>query len=204
MFKKFTINFQDNKFEELTNSAEFENINRGRKGAVLVDYKNNLIPLVRTTTIYNKPAQKFLPIHYDIIENIKKITGYNELEFNNALIEIYDSDYRNMKYHSDQSLDLANDSYICLFSCYSDPSKDNRKLKIKDKSKITNEHSEIILNHNSVVIFSLSTNTKYLHKLILETKTGNNQWLGLTFRLSKTFIKFIDNIPYFYPNNDTI
>lgn len=195
MFTKFIIDFKINQFDSISKSSQFENIINGRKGAVLVDYKNKLIPLVRTTGVMSKSAQKFLDIHYDIIENIKKTTGCNNLEFNNVLAEIYDSNYRKMKYHSDQSLDLATDSYICLFSCYNNPFiKNKRKLKIKDKA--TGQSSEIILDHNSIVLFSVSTNSKFLHKIILEANGNNEQWLGLTFRLSKTFIKFVDNIPY--------
>jgi hypothetical protein len=198
MFTKFDIDFKTNIYDELSKSIEFENITNGRTGAVLVDCKNELIPLVRTTTCYNKPAQKFLPIHYDIIENIKKVTNDKNLEFNNALIEVYNSKYCTMGYHTDQSLDLADDSYICLFSCYDNVSPAiKRKLVIKEKAN--NKCSEIVLEHNSIVLFSVATNRKFLHKIILE-KATNDHWLGITFRLSKTFIKFIDNIPYFYPS----
>ena len=203
MFAKFIIDYQTNIFKELSKSIDFEDITNGRQGAVLVDIKlsSKIIPIVRTTTSYNKPAQQFLPIHYDIIENIKKVTKFDGLEFNNALIEIYDSKYRSMKYHSDQSLDLADDSYICIFSCYDNPI-DIRKLKIKEKT--TGECLDILLENNSVVLFSLSTNSKYLHKIILESNTSNNKWLGITFRLSKTFIKFVDEIPYFIKFVDEI
>lgn len=197
-FTKFIIDYKTNIFEELSTSAQFEDTHNGRKGKNLIDYKNNLVPIIRTTTIYNKPAQKFLPIHHNIIENIKKISKIQDLELNNALIEIYDNRYRTMKFHSDQSLDLAENSYICVFSCYDDPT-DIRKLKIKEKS--SEEHSEILLEHNSVVIFSTETNKNYQHKIILETSKSKNRWLGITFRLSKTFIKFVNEIPYFNSNN---
>lgn len=198
MFTKHIINCQKNIFDELSKSTTFEDITNGRHGAVLVNNKNDSIPIVRTTTIYNKPAQQFLPIHYDIIENIKRTVNIDKLEFNNALIEIYDSRYRNMKYHSDQSLDLKDDSYICLFSCYDNPT-DIRKLKIKNKT--TEECSDIELENNSIVIFSLETNSNYLHKIVLESNESTNKWLGITFRLSKTFIHFIDEIPYFNSTN---
>lgn len=195
-FVKFVID-QTNKFDELANATSFEDITNGRKGAVLVDCNNNLIPIVRTTTAYNEPAQKFLPIHYGLIENIKKVSNLN-LEFNNALAEIYESSYRTMGYHSDQSLDLAPNSYICIFSCYDDPTDLNiRKLKIQNKT--TNEYSEFLLEHNSFVLFSLSVNANHLHKIVLENK-NNTKWLGITFRLSKTFVKFINEIPYIYDN----
>lgn len=197
MFTKFIIDYEVNPFEELLKSVEFENITNGRKGAILVDYKNDLIPIVRSTTIYNKPAQKLLPIHYDMIENIKKVTRIKELELNNALIEMYDSQYHNMGFHTDQSLDLAHNSYICIFSCYDIPS-DVRKLVIKNK--MTQECSNIILEHNSVIVFSTKINKEYVHKIVLDTNKSKNKWLGITFRFSKTFIRFINEIPYFYSN----
>ena len=200
MFTKFIID-QTNRFEELANTTKFEELMNGRLGAVLVDYPDNRIPIVRTTTVYNNPVQKFLPIHYNLIGSIKALSK-QELEFNNALIEIYDSNYRTMGYHSDQSLDLVPNSYIGIFSCYNDPinNTDIRKLKIQNKS--TKECSEIILEHNSFVLFSLSTNQNHLHKIILETNSSNdNRWLGVTFRLSKTFVRFINEIPYLDSNN---
>jgi len=104
-----------------------------------------------------------------------------------------------MDFHTDQSLDLKEDSYICLFSCYENGNETNetntlRKLKILNKK--TNELSEIALKNNSAVLFSTSTNHKFQHKIILESDKSINRWLGITFRLSKTFVKFINNKPY--------
>lgn len=200
MFQKFIIKNEFNIFNELENSVEFENITYGRKGTNIIDYKNNLIPLVRTTTIYNNPSQKFKTIHYNIIDKIKKASNIENIEFNNALIEIYDSNYCKMKYHSDQSIDLHEESYICIFSCYDNPIN-NRILNIKNK--ITEEISNIELNNNSIVLFSVKTNSNYLHKIILDKKEPNNKWLGITFRLSKTYIYFNNELPYFY-NKDKI
>ena len=199
-FTQCFLDLDTNIFKILSESAIFDDIIKGRKGAILLDNKNNLTPIVRTTSSYESPAQKFNEIHYNIIDNIKKVMP--NTEFNNAMIEIYNCDYKTMKYHSDQSLDLAEDSFICLFSCYSNPETMNlRKLKIKEKgSEIENE---IILKHNSIVMFSTSTNKKYVHKIVLEYHTKDDtQWLGLTLRKSKTLIKFIDEIPYF--ENNTI
>ena len=205
MFAKFVLDFdcEIGLFDILLKSTKFENIINGRLGANLVDYKDGLVPLVRTTTNYAEPNQQFLPIHHTIIENIKKTTQYHGLEFNSAMIEVYDSEYRNMKFHSDQSLDLVEDSYICIFSCYSDPLPiDIRKLKVKRKD--TDEYLEFVMEHNSIILFSTTINQKYLHKIVLETAKTNKKWLGITFRLSKTFIKFVDEIPYFYPSDEIL
>lgn len=201
MFYKYIINFENNLFDELANSVKFEDITKGRKGAVLVNPKDGLMPLVRTTTGYKEPAQTFSAIHYRIIESIKKMVNNPKLEFNNAMVEIYDSAYRTMGFHTDQSLDLADDSYICIFSCYNNVNEtDNRKLKIRNK--ITGNEHEIIMEHNSAIMFSVADNSKHQHKIILDKVTTKDRlWLGITFRLSKTFIKFVNNVPHFHPSN---
>jgi hypothetical protein len=233
MFEKFILDIQHNIFDQLASASQFEDVNSGRTGTTLIDYQEGIIPLVRTTTKYTKPNQSFSPIHYDLIEKIK-LASNKQVTFNNALAEIYTDDYRSMGYHSDQALDLASDSYICVFSCYDNPTDLVRKLIIKNK--ITDKSSEISLDHNSIVLFSTSTNREHLHKIVLDvqelsrsvSKSTVNQpqsskrvsksthksqkniststqtkWLGITFRLSKTFIKFDDkNQPYFYPRKD--
>jgi hypothetical protein len=217
MFTKYVLDYERNLFDELSKSCIFEDITKGRQGANLVDVKNNLIPIIRTTTNYNNPNQQFLPIHYDIIKKIKdEIEG---VELNNALIEIYNGQYRKMKFHSDQALDLTDNSYICVFSCYKNKNenenknknknknenknenKDNRILKIKNKT--TKECSDISLDHNSVVVFSTEINKQYVHKIVLDANS-DNEWLGITFRLSKTFISFSNEIPYFYQSNNML
>lgn len=71
------------------------------------------------------------------------------------------------------------------------------------KDKVTHKEFEILLTHNSVILFSLETNTKFQHKIIMEpvpnlkSLSPDNRWLGMTFRKSKTFIQFKDNLPHF-------
>jgi hypothetical protein len=205
MFSKSILDIKEDTFKECSKSINVEDVVMGRKGTVLVDCDNDIIPIVRTTTIYNEPVQNLSPFHYDIINKIKENFQNLDIEFNNALIEIYDSKYRKMKFHTDQSLDLEEDSYICLFSCYENMSnniEDMRKLKIKNK--ITNECSEFLLENNSVILFSTLYNHKYLHKIILESHKAQNRWLGITFRLSKTFIKFINNNPHMCHNDEIL
>ena len=106
-----------------------------------------------------------------------------------------------MGYHTDQSLDLQEDSFICIFSCYKNVTvpSDLRKLQVKNKS--TKKSFDIKLENNSIILFSTSDNKKHLHKIALDCKKSTNEWLGITFRLSKTLIKFMDNIPYIFPDN---
>jgi len=189
MFTKIVLDYKQNLFPELTKVTEFEDITKGRMGAVLVDIQNDLIPLVRTTTKYTNPAQKFNLFHYDIMEKIG-------IKFNNALIEVYDNQYCTMGFHSDQALDLEDGSYIGIYSCYENHLNQTNPRKLIIKNKTTNKISEITMDHNSVILFQLSTNQQYLHKIILENNKSNqnNKWLGITFRLSKTFINPINNV----------
>lgn len=208
-FHKITLPLERNLFNELFNSVEFESITKGRIGNNLVRIENKLVPIVRTTTKYSLPPHDFSEIHYTIINAINNSFKKNNLHnipqqsFNNALIEVYDSDYYKMNFHSDQSLDLDNNSYIGLFSCYENPetisNQHLRKLQVKNKAN--NEDFEISLTHNSVVLFSLETNKKFLHKIVLDAKPNliitDNKWLGITFRKSKTYIQFKNGLPLF-------
>lgn len=208
MFTKIILDNEKNIFPELMKITDFEDVTKGRMGAILVDVQNDLIPLVRTTTKYINPAQNFKSIHYDIMEKIKQQAHINEIKFNNALIEVYDNQYCTMGFHSDQALDLADDSYIGIYSCYENPQdmKQSNSRKLIIKNKTTNKLSEIIMDHNSVILFQLSTNQQHLHKIILDNNTNNknNKWLGITFRLSKTFIHPINDIPFFHQTNDVL
>jgi len=49
MFYQDIIDLDRNPFEELSKSANFENVNIGRQGEVLVLPQYNLIPIIRTT-----------------------------------------------------------------------------------------------------------------------------------------------------------
>ncbi len=205
-FIKTTLAFDQNLFHGLSNQINFENVGKGRSGNHLVKIQDKGIPIVRTTTQYNIPAHNFSSIHNRIVNTINnKLENLAPINFNNALIEIYELSYTKMKYHSDQCLDLASNSYIGLFSCYEKPDElteqSIRKLKIKDK--ITHEEFEFYLTHNSLILFSLSANSRFYHKIVLEQVPkqkplkSENKWLGITFRESKTFIQFKNNSPYF-------
>lgn len=200
MFQRFIIDYKNDIFRSLSEPIIFENVCDGRKAAILADCKNELIPIVRTTTKYNNPVQKFSSPYYELIENIRNVSEIKDLELNNAMAEIYEPTYRNMGFHSDQMLDLSENSYICIFSCYDEPIGKNigiRKLKIRNKESGT--YSEILLEHNTVVIFPIDANRKHVHKIILDVPKTKSKWLGVTFRLSKTFIDIENSIPYFRP-----
>jgi hypothetical protein len=192
------------KFNDFKNSCIFSEISEGRKGAVLTDYNNNQFPIVRSTTDYKISTQKLKNIHFELINKIKltiQLRLKENVNFNNALIEIYENKYNKMKFHSDQKLDLEENSFICLFSCYQNIKNENsRKLVVKSKSNSSNQllnNFEIELENNSIVFFSIDTNSNFLHKIKLKNHEYENIWLGITLRMSKTFIKFNNlNNPY--------
>jgi len=200
MFYKLDLDLDENIFNQLLDSTIFEDITKGRKGTNLL-IMNNGIPLVRTTTNYNKPAQIIKPIHKKILDLVidKFYNQYQKkIDINNIMIELYTQDYRKMGWHTDQTQDLKKDSYICVFSCYEKETQpqDIRKLKIKNKKD--NTCSELLLDNNSVVIFSTNTNKDHVHKIVLDsTKPSNNRWIGMTMRFSDTFIEFINNKVFF-------
>ena len=207
-FYKITLDLDQNLFNEFMTSISFEVTGKGRLGNHLVREDERGIPLVRTTTSYNEPSYYYSIRHKMLADKIAKSfkeIGEENLHFNNALIEVYNQDYRKMKYHSDQCLDIKKGSYIALFSCYEKPEEltehSIRKLKWIDKA--TEQESELSLTHNSVILFSTLTNSRFLHKIVLDPVKGmkppetENRWLGITFRESNNFIQFRDGAPYF-------
>lgn len=209
-FQKFTLSLNANLFDKLIDSTDFENISPGRLGNHLVKIGKKGVPIVRTTTLYSRPARVFSDLHNFIAGSIEieikknrnnHLTGF---DFNHALIEVYDRKYSKMSYHCDQSLDLEDKSYIGIFSCYENPDElsecNLRKLVIKEKGG--SERFEILLTHNSVILFSVETNRQFLHKILLSSPPSlkplpsDNKWLGITFRKSKTFLLFRNNSPY--------
>ena len=175
----------DNLFESLIKISNLENITKGRDGGVIVKPIKNLFPIVRTTTKYNNPATLFQKIHYNIIDEINKQTN-KKLEFNNALVEVYNNQYKNMGFHTDQMLDIEDN--ICLFSCYNDAIT-TRKLVIRNKE--SKKEFEIELHNNSIVLFSTEFNKNHVHKIV-PINNYDNLWYGITFRQSKTFINYDD------------
>ncbi|MFB6563202.1 hypothetical protein ACFCYH_30650 [Streptomyces sp. NPDC056400] len=185
-------------FAVLSTSARLEDTGKGRRGAVLtrIDEAEGA-PLVRTTTQYSAPTQRFRTVHERLAQQVQERTAI-PVGFNNALIESYTNAYRTMGSHSDQALDLADDSFIAVFSCYQHPeASPPRKLIFESKGSGIGTF-EIPLTHNGVVAFSVDSNRRFRHKIVLDTPVpaADNQWLGVTFRTSKTFVRFRDGHAY--------
>jgi hypothetical protein len=186
----------ENLFAELMSSVKFESVGKGRLGTVLVRVDEARgVPIVRTTAKYTTPARRFQPLHSQLAAQIKRLTSL-QFDFNNALIESYSNAYTTMGFHSDLALDLQGGSSIAVFSCYKYPEKPaataSRKLVIESKEP-NGGVFEVPLVHNSVVVFSVDTNKRFKHKIVLEPSAHpdrDQQWLGITFRQSKTFVQY--------------
>ncbi|MCY1004585.1 hypothetical protein OV079_03160 [Nannocystis pusilla] len=196
-FRTHTISTRDDLFAELSASARLEELGKGRRGAVLVATDGpQKVPIVRTTTAYALPAQRFRPVHAVLARRIGECASL-PVAFNNALLEIYTRAYATMGAHSDQALDLDDAGEIALFSCYEHPEAGpSRRLMVE--SKADGGPSFVIpLLHGRVVVFSADTNRRFRHRIVLDPAAGDadNAWLGLTFRTSKTWVHVDDGQP---------
>jgi hypothetical protein len=126
MFQVLESALVENPFKKLVSETTFKEITHGRNVATFVEPIEGKIPIVRTTSIYKNPPQTFNELHREIVKGLDQ-------KFNNAMLELYDTTYKTMKFHTDQSLDLEDKSYIAIYSCYPDPSQPNRMLTIYNK-----------------------------------------------------------------------
>jgi hypothetical protein len=189
---------EENPFAELFASVRWEDLGKGRRGAVLTRVEEDGgVPLVRTTTRYGSPAQRFRGVHERLAHRVRECAGL-PVGFNNALIESYTNAYRTMGSHSDQALDLADESFIAVFSCYRHPEEGpSRKLVFEAKGSAA-EKFEIPLAQNGIVVFSVASNRRLRHKIVGDApaSTADNPWLGVTFRTSKTCVRYRDGQAY--------
>jgi hypothetical protein len=192
-------------FARLIDHVTLEDITAGRKGAILVrpDARGR-VPLVRSTTNYQRPSQCFRPVISELADRIAQAIasratrdGTEVPHFNNAMLELYTDRYRSMGYHTDQSLDLQDDSWICLFTCYNHPPNPSSLRVLRVQNKTTLEERDYVLQHNSIVFFSTASNAQHVHKIILPHggAMSDTVWLGLTLRTSKSFLTFAPGHP---------
>lgn len=181
------------RFDELLASIRFDDVTKGRRGAVLVKAaESGGVPIVRTTTSYFAAAQRFRPIHERLAQQIRESCSLSQ-PFNNALVEHYTNTYKTMKHHSDQAQDLADGSWIALYSCYRDPERPSRRLFVQPKE--SGDGFEVPLEHGGVVLFSLDSNRRFTHAISLRAPAPDNEWFGITFRTSKTLLRFVEGQP---------
>jgi hypothetical protein len=198
--RSYPVPVEGNLFAELLASVRFEDLGKGRQGAVLTRTdETGGTPIVRTTTRYRAPAQRFQPVHERLARQIQTSASLS-VGFNNALIECYTNAYTTMSSHSDQALDLADESFIAVFSCYEHPplATPPRTLLVETK-EAGGESVAIPMTHHTAVVFSMGANRRLRHKIVLavSARTPENRWLGVTFRTSKTSVRFRDGSAYF-------
>jgi hypothetical protein len=190
-FRSFALPAADPGFDALLASVRWDDVARGRRGAVLVQPDaDGAVPIVRTTTAYRAPAQPFRPVHAHLAHAVRRVAALSA-DFNHALIEHYTPAYATMKHHSDQALDLAEDSSIAVLSCYRDPARPSRRLLVRPKQP-GGSPFELVLAHASVVTFSLATNRRFTHAIVPCAGAPANDWLGVTFRVATTRVRFVD------------
>lgn len=194
MFCQASIPFEleGNVFEELSRDVIFEPFGRGRRCAVGIERNaDGGTAMVRSTT-------KFLAPHQCMPASIRHLSQrlcgiIPGARFNNALIEQYTHEYRTMGAHSDMALDLADDSWICLFTCYDNPSEpDLRQLVVFDKAR--KKEQRFLLHHCSAVWFSTADNCTHKHAILPvgDDISSRSTWLGITFRCSKRSVTHRD------------
>ncbi len=196
--RSYSLAIEQDLFAELSASAHLEDVGKGRRGATLTRIDEaGWVPLVRTTAQYSSPTQRFRAVHERLAQQIQEHAAIS-VGFNNALIESYTNAYRTMGSHSDQALDLADESFIAVFSCYQRPEASPPRKLIFESKGSGDDTFEIPLAHNGVVAFSVDANRRFRHKIVLDTPvpTADNPWLGVTFRTSKTLVRFRDGHPY--------
>ncbi|MFG2819164.1 hypothetical protein ACGFX4_07000 [Kitasatospora sp. NPDC048365] len=185
-------------FAELSAASALEDVGKGRRGAVLAGVDEaGRVPLVRTTTRYGSPAQRFRDVHERLAREIQDRAGL-AVGFNNALVEVYTNAYATMGAHSDQALDLADGSFIAVFSCYRRPEAEPARKLVFEQKEPGGEGFEIPLAHHGVVAFSVALNRRLRHRIVLDApaRAADNEWLGVTFRTSRTFLRFEDGQPH--------
>ncbi|MGJ7417730.1 hypothetical protein AB9128_17995 [Streptomyces cinereoruber] len=203
--RSYALPAEGNLFTELSASTRLEDLGKGRRGGVIarVDETGG-VPLVRTTTRYGSPAQRFREVHERLARRVRERADL-PVGFNNALVESYTHAYKTMGAHSDQALDLADDSFIAVFSCYRDPGAGPSRKLVFETKEPGGEKFEIPLAHHGVVAFSVATNRRLKHRIVWDAPAGadDNPWCGVTFRTSKTVVRFRDGHAYL-PQGDRL
>ncbi len=177
-------------YDDIYNEIIWDPATRGAcvEQSILVQPENDQVPIVRSTYA---PKYQIIPPHCKSILKAAQIVleqNQSHVVFNNVLAECYQAEKRRMAFHTDQALDLKDDTFICLYSIYNDESEPNlRKLVVRNKT--TQVVEEIALLHKSIVVFSTNTNRHFLHKIVSPNeRPTSSEWIGLTFRCSKTSI----------------
>jgi hypothetical protein len=194
----------DSSFADLQAGLKFEAVGKGRAIAIAVvlgdddnNNNNDAVPIVRTTTVYQEPAQVATERMRQLMRCVKReieasssvqLEDVRQVVFNNAMCEQYTGEYRKMGFHSDQTTDLAPGSVIAIASFYDSRDATRRKLVIDVKERPGEGEAvlEIVLEHGTVVWFDMPTNARNVHKIVPvdSRRQVTGTWLGITMRQS--------------------
>lgn len=186
MLGKF-LNINCDSFFDIANSIQTGAIGKGRRGYILTDGY-----IVRQTTPFSAsyPIPEWAASIADVVR--AAIETPTAPDFNNLMVEFYGDKYKNMGYHSDIDLDLADNSYIGIIIAYANPElPPNRILTVK--CKLTGVTTQFLLEHLKCFIFSTYENKKYLHKINI-SESGQECCI-ITLRTSKTHKSDEEKIP---------
>lgn len=123
---------------------------------------------------YSNVTKQALPFTAELLELktlIEKETGET---FNSCLLNLYHDGNEGMAWHSDAEIDLKKDGAIASLSLGAE-----RKFAFKHKK--TQEKTELVLEHGSLLIMKDKTQTFWLHRLP-PTKKIFKPRVNLTFR----------------------
>jgi len=141
-FRSFSIEGEALTFDSLSKGiVNWEATGKGREGAILVRKCEQGVPIVRTTTKYEKAAHTFGKLHEQLADKIlehaaAEVDVVPAKQLNNCMIERYSNLYKTMGFHSDQAQDLEDGTSVFVFSCYKHPDKvqNPRKLVVQKKN----------------------------------------------------------------------
>lgn len=181
-----------------TRDIALEPVARGRAGAVVAWRDGDRVPLVRGTTRYMNTTCTAPQALRDLARAIE-VAANVTVPFNNALVERYTNQYRNMKPHSDQAQDLQANSVIAVWSWYRNPDKPpSRAIRVRRKNNIgsieSTEYTEntetvVPLVHGHAVVFDLAFNAAHVHRITINNDDNDgNDWTGVTLRTSDQYL----------------
>lgn len=168
----------------------WEALSESRKMLIMADIPpqdSPEVPLVRSTMSLQNRTWPWTREIADLAKAIE--TAFSVAPFNNVMVEDYTAAYSTMKWHSDQAQDLEPASHIALLSFDEEPRGGTRVLHVKEKAA-GGAMTTLALGHLSVVLFSVEDNARFLHRI-----TGQKAWRGITFRRSRTRVKFVQGAP---------
>lgn len=149
--------------------------------------------------IYRHPADESPPLHpfTETVDRVRfiveQILGH---PLNHVLIQLYRDGQDRISEHSDKTLDIARDSYICNVSLGAQRAMALRTKTSEEDS--TRQSQRIPLPHESLFVLGRKTNMRWLHGIrpdkrpesekSVEERAYGGERISLTFRHIGTFL----------------